>query len=122
MAILSNFQVLDFQYAGSNTLPLNYTSMAETFYSKSLSSLSGWVRGLDSQLGPLKTGKIFQIFQMVSDSVTIFGHKMKMDKPVTLTNTQPSLAISPCQAGLILVKFANLTLPLNPSTTTWIKR
>lgn len=100
--------------------------MAETFYSKSLSSLSGWVRGLDPQLGPFKTGKIFQIFQMVADSVFIFGHKMKMDTPITLTNTlhyqRPASEIHPCQPGLILVKFANLSLPLNPSTTTWIKR
>jgi hypothetical protein len=31
--------------------------------------------------------------------------------------------INPCQQGLILVKFARLTLPLNPSSSnTWIKR
>ena len=36
-----------FQYAGSKSLPLNYTSMAENFYSQSLSSLSSWGRGLN---------------------------------------------------------------------------
>ena len=31
--------------------------------------------------------------------------------------------INPCLQGLILVKFARLTLPLNPSSSnTWIKR
>ena len=30
--------------------------------------------------------------------------------------------IDPCQQGLILVKFARLTFPLNPSSYTWIKR
>ena len=38
-----------FQYAAVKPLPLNYTSMAESFYSRTLDSLSLWVRGLNPE-------------------------------------------------------------------------
>ena len=41
---------LMFQYAAVKPLPLNYTSMAESFYSRTLDSLSLWVRGLDPEV------------------------------------------------------------------------
>ena len=39
-----------FQYAAVKPLPLNYTSMAESFYSRTLDSLSLWVRGLNPEV------------------------------------------------------------------------
>ena len=48
--LLKLFISVLFQYAGSKSLPLNYTSMAETFYSQSLSSLSSWGRGLNLEV------------------------------------------------------------------------
>ena len=73
------------------------------------------------QLGPSKALKFFQILNLIKSSVSIFGNKMDMANEVILAS-HGHRQIDPCQQGLILVKFARLTFPLNPSSYTWIKR
>ena len=62
------FCFLYFQYAGSKTLPLNYTSMAESFYSQSLSSLSAWSRGLNPEVSAAAAKDLFSSFHPSSSS------------------------------------------------------
>ena len=62
------FCFLYFQYAGSKTLPLNYTSMAESFYSQSLSSLSAWSRGLNPEVSAAAAKDLFSSFRPSSSS------------------------------------------------------
>ena len=76
------------------------------------------------QLGPSKAVKIFQILNLIKKSVSIFGNKMDMGQnQEVILASHGDRQINPCLQGLILVKFARLTLPLNPSSSnTWIKR
>ena len=76
------------------------------------------------QLGPSKAVKIFQILNLIKQSVSIFGNKMDMGQnQEVILASHGHRQINPCLQGLILVKFARLTLPLNPSSSnTWIKR
>ena len=64
----TSISFLYFQYAGSKTLPLNYTSMAESFYSQSLSSLSAWSRGLNPEVSAAAAKDLFSSFRPSSSS------------------------------------------------------
>ena len=77
-------------------------------------------------MGPKKTLKIFQIFNLIRKSVEIFGQKLTIgeQKQVQLQGgkTHGSKCSRHRHQGLILVKFAKLTLPYEPMANTTIKR
>ena len=79
--VKGNVFYLYFQYAGSKTLPLNYTSMAESFYSQSLSSLSAWSRGLNPEVSARAAAAkdLFSSFRPSSSraSVSLFLQKLQ---------------------------------------------
>jgi len=87
--------------------------------------------------------KIFQIFNLILQSVDIFGQKLTLDqeKQVELQGGKSHIitrynggeqeeeesgaGLEPCNnnhQGLILVKFAKLSLPYDPMANTTIKR
>ena len=97
-------------------------------------------------MGPKKTVKIFQIFNLILQSVDIFGQKFTLDQEkqvelqggkshimtrynggeqeISSGNVRPG-GLEPCNnnhQGLILVKFAKLSLPYDPMANTTIKR
>ena len=77
------------------------------------------------QIGPKKTLKIFQIFNLIRKSVEIFGQKLTVgeQKQVQLQGGKSHNNAHFCRhQGLILVKFAKLTLPYEPMANTTIKR
>ena len=93
---------------------------------------------LSLQLGPTKTLKILQIFNLIEKSVRMFGQKLTADEENLLTANEVQIQssidgghgphwlphrVNPCQDRLILVNFARLSLHSKPNTTkSWIKR
>ncbi len=51
--------LFSFQYAGTKNLPLNYTSMAQSFYTRSLSALSKWAASFTEEVRRVRRNESF---------------------------------------------------------------
>ena len=67
---------------------------------------------------------MLEIFQLVRQSVAVFGKKLPENKKSTLSTLGREVARNlggGCRNEAILVTFAKLSLPLNPDAATWIR-
>ncbi len=74
------------------------------------------------QIGPTHTVRVLEIFQLVRESVKVFGKKLPLDERKALATLGRASSNQRCHNGTISVKFARLSLPLNPSAATWIRK